>query len=529
MLQTAYNNALSYFDFVPIEYEFALSSSEILHKMQKLAQLIDLEIFLPSLILVGSQSAGKTSLINKFAGIELLPTSSSMTTRCPFEIILIKTEMKTDFCINEGKQIKDFDEFKCELQQEIKNQVGEGFISSSIIKIKYSAPNVLCNLTFIDLPGLIQVCQYDSNLPAQIELLISNILVKYPKSIIVACIPARLDIEVDVTLRLLEKSGNLPNALGCLLKTDLLTQSDRLLLEKQIQDKNLFPLGYGYELVDKTDLFVKKLNVLLSKTIKQQIPIMKRQIDISLHAFGGDKCEEFSIHVFIAQEYKKFNDWIDHGILGEEITNILTRLRNSIIDQAQTTNQIKFSKRNQNTGYHLEQPIYEKSIASIEKNLDLFFDVSKLSLHTIDQLISKIVNYNEGDSLDEISILFRTSLESILNNNKKEAIHFINSLIEIEQALFWTSDNDVLSKLNLDDPSQLAASYSQSIHKNILCDIIPKLLFCKFVKPLTNGSFSQMMTNALNCQPGQLAFLARANKKQQLQELLKLINLYSEL
>ncbi len=529
MLQTAYNNALSFFDFVPIEYESALSSSEILHKMQKLAQLIDLEIFLPSLILVGSQSAGKTSLINKFAGIELLPTSSSMTTRCPFEIILIKTEIKTDFCINDGKQIKDFDEFKYELQQEIKNQVGEGFISSAMIKIKYSAPNVLCNLTFIDLPGLIQVCQYDSNLPSQIESLICNILVKYPKSIIVACIPARLDIEVDVTLRLLEKSSNLSNALGCLLKTDLLTQSDRLLLEKQIQDKKLFPLGYGYELVDKTDLFVKKLNVLLSKTVKQQIPIMKRQIDIAL---GGDnKCGEFSIHVFIAQEYKKFNDWIDHGILGEEITNILTKLRNSIIDQAQTTtNQIKFSKKNQNTGYHLEQPIYEKSIASVEKNLDLFFDVSKLSLHTIDQLISKIVNYNEGDSnMDEISILFRTSLESILNNNKKEAINFINSLIEIEQALFWTSDIDVLSKLNLDDPLQLATSYSQSIHKNILCDIIPKLLFCKFVKPLTNGSFNQLMTNALNCQPGQLAFLARANKKQQLQELLKLINLYSEL
>ncbi len=513
-----FQNILSYFEQPKQIEQNALSSSELLYKMQKLG--VGCNLNLPSLILVGSQSAGKTSLINKFCGINLLPTSSSMTTKCPFEIILTKN-FEIGYWIDESK-FSSIDDFKYQLNQEIQNRIGKETISTEIIKIKYQSPNVLGNLTFIDLPGLIQVCQYDTQLPIKIENLVMNTIIKNPLAIIVACIPSRLDVEVDVVLKLLQISKKLPFSLGALMKIDLLNIEDQLSLEMKIKENQLFPIGYGYEIVDTNcQKFFHKLNDLLKTNVKLQLPALKSRIEIELDKLGNQTSS--SINLFIMEEVNKLHNCIDHGELGEQLKMIFEKLRTNICLPLK----FEFMIKNQNIGYHLEQPILEKSIAQIEKNLHLFFNISKICLDTMDELILKIIHYNDPQ-VDEISNLFRQSLLGIMTNKKKEVIIFIDGLIEIERSLFWTLDKDVLCKLN-ENPCILATSYCQSIHKNILCDVIPKLFFCKFVKPLTDGSWNLLLTNALNCQPGELAFLGRSNKKEQLLELLRLIQLYQEM
>lgn len=50
------------------------------------------KILAPSLIVVGSQSSGKSSVLNGILSMDILPTGKSMVTRTPLNLDLIQTE-----------------------------------------------------------------------------------------------------------------------------------------------------------------------------------------------------------------------------------------------------------------------------------------------------------------------------------------------------------------------------------------------------------------------------------------------------
>ncbi len=521
-----------------------MGSSELLAQMQNLISSLSCSnLNIPQLVLTGSQSAGKTSLINKFAGIDLLPTSNTMTTRCAMQIILISNNNNNNnnniinkeddiFYINDGIAIKNLETFKYELNKKINILLlaDKLIISNDLIKITFISSKVLGNLTFIDLPGLIQVCQHDPSLPSKIEDLVSK-YIKDPNSIILACIPARLDVEVDVVLRLLEKNQTLNQSLGALLKIDLLNTNDQLLLQKRIDQNKLFPIGYGYELVETNPInLFTKINNLLKHNVQKQLPTLKMEVEKELELFKNETNIVSSIDIylqsFIIDEINKLHDSIDHGILGTSIGFNLELLRKNIMKFHLNNNEME-NKNNNNKGYHLDQPIISKPIATVEQNLPLYFNISKLINESIDFIIDLIVHFNDPQ-LDEISNLFRTSLFGIMTNIKeKEIMTFIHELIEIEQSFFWSEDINVLKELN-SSPENLSSVYISSIHKTIFCDLIPKLIFCKIIKPIINKSWNQILIKALSCQPAQCAFLQRNKKKSSLLQLLETIQLYSQ-
>ena len=49
-------------------------------------------IEIPRLVVVGSQSSGKSSLLNSILGMDILPTGNNMVTRSPLQLELIQTK-----------------------------------------------------------------------------------------------------------------------------------------------------------------------------------------------------------------------------------------------------------------------------------------------------------------------------------------------------------------------------------------------------------------------------------------------------
>ena len=49
------------------------------------------ELTLPQLVAIGTQSSGKSSVLNRIMGFDILPTDSNMCTRTPLDILLNQT------------------------------------------------------------------------------------------------------------------------------------------------------------------------------------------------------------------------------------------------------------------------------------------------------------------------------------------------------------------------------------------------------------------------------------------------------
>lgn len=71
---------------------------------------------LPSIVVIGSQSSGKSSVLESIVGKEFLPKGSNMVTRRPIELTLVNTpnsnNVTADFPSMRLYNIKDFKEVK---------------------------------------------------------------------------------------------------------------------------------------------------------------------------------------------------------------------------------------------------------------------------------------------------------------------------------------------------------------------------------------------------------------------------------
>lgn len=61
----------------------------IINKLQDVVAVVDGAIDLPQIVVVGSQSAGKSSVLEAFVGRDFLPRGTGIVTRRPLELQLI--------------------------------------------------------------------------------------------------------------------------------------------------------------------------------------------------------------------------------------------------------------------------------------------------------------------------------------------------------------------------------------------------------------------------------------------------------
>ncbi|KAI0478675.1 Dynamin central region-domain-containing protein [Xylariaceae sp. FL0804] len=221
---------------------------------------------LPQIVVVGSQSAGKSSVLENIVGRDFLPRGSGIVTRRPLILQLINVEEDTsepdphaayrnptqarrsewaEFHHIPGRKFTDFGDVKREIESETSRVAGNNKgINRQPINLKIYSPHVL-NLTLVDLPGLTKVPIGDQ--PADIEkqtrTLISEYIAK-PNSIILAVSPANVDIVNSEALKLARHVDPLGRrTIGVLTKVDLMDHGTNAL---DILSGRVYPLKLGF-------------------------------------------------------------------------------------------------------------------------------------------------------------------------------------------------------------------------------------------------------------------------------------------
>ncbi|XP_029455893.1 dynamin-1-like protein isoform X4 [Rhinatrema bivittatum] len=193
----------------------------VINKLQDVFNTVGADIIqLPQIVVVGTQSSGKSSVLESLVGRDLLPRGTGVVTRRPLILQLVhvsaEDRQKTigdengieadewgKFLHTKNKMYTDFDEIRQEIENETERISGNNKgISPEPIHLKIYSPNVV-NLTLVDLPGMTKVPVGDQ--PKDIELQIRELILRYisnPNSIILAVTAANTDMATSEALKI---------------------------------------------------------------------------------------------------------------------------------------------------------------------------------------------------------------------------------------------------------------------------------------------------------------------------------------
>eukprot|EP00794_Sanderia_malayensis_P006159 gene6159-6869_t len=250
----------------------------IINKLQDVFNTVSAEAMqLPQIVVVGTQSSGKSSVLENIVGRDFLPRGAGIVTRRPLVLQLIhvpfrrnkesgnaddgterdayfdaspvnededqgdetesqETENGTSEKISEepeewgrflhlkDKKFTNFEEIRKEIQAETERLTGNNKgISKQPINLKIYSPYVV-NLTLVDLPGMTKIPIGDQ--PPDIEMQIRDLIagyIKNPNSIILAVTAANTDLVTSEAIKIardFDPEGN--RTLAVVTKLDLM-------------------------------------------------------------------------------------------------------------------------------------------------------------------------------------------------------------------------------------------------------------------------------------------------------------------
>ncbi|KAF9921549.1 vacuolar protein sorting-associated protein 1 [Linnemannia zychae] len=222
---------------------------------------------LPQIVVIGSQSSGKSSVLENIVGRDFLPRGSGIVTRRPLILQLINRPVPTTVTVDNGKKepngekkepeewgeflhqpgvkYTDFNLIREEIVRDTELKTGKNAgISPLPINLRVYSPNVL-TLTLVDLPGLTKLPVGDQ--PKDIERQIKDMIVKYitkPNAIILAVTAANTDLANSDGLKLArEVDPEGARTIGVLTKIDLMDAGTDVV---DILAGRIIPLRLGY-------------------------------------------------------------------------------------------------------------------------------------------------------------------------------------------------------------------------------------------------------------------------------------------
>ncbi|KAN0099410.1 dynamin-1-like protein-like protein [Hyaloscypha variabilis] len=323
----------------------------LVNKLQDVFTTVGVQnpIDLPQIVVVGSQSSGKSSVLENIVGRDFLPRGTGIVTRRPLVLQLINRqpgEVKTNGVKSEsislgqdkeanvdewgeflhipGQKFHDFNKIRDEIVKETEAKTGRNAgISPAPINLRIYSPNVL-TLTLVDLPGLTKVPVGDQ--PRDIERQIKEMVLKQiskPNAIILAVTGANTDLANSDGLKLArEVDPEGQRTIGVLTKVDLMDEGTDVV---DILAGRIIPLRLGYvpvvnrgqrDIDNKkaitaaleneknffenhkayrnkssycgTPYLARKLNLILMMHIKQTLPDIKARISASLQKYTAE-------------------------------------------------------------------------------------------------------------------------------------------------------------------------------------------------------------------------------------------------
>ncbi|MCJ1352966.1 MAG: vacuolar protein sorting-associated protein 1 [Icmadophila ericetorum] len=323
----------------------------LVNKLQDVFTTVGVQnpIDLPQIAVVGSQSSGKSSVLENIVGRDFLPRGTGIVTRRPLILQLINraaqpqpqllngvngdvkgsdkeanAEEWGEFLHIPGQKFYDFNKIRDEIVKETESKTGRNAgISPAPINLRIYSPNVL-TLTLVDLPGLTKVPVGDQ--PRDIEKQIKDMVLKQiqkPNAIILAVTAANTDLANSDGLKLArEVDPEGQRTIGVLTKVDLMDEGTDVV---DILAGRIIPLRLGYvpvvnrgqrDIENKkaisyalenekiffenhkayknkssycgTPYLARKLNLILMMHIKQTLPDIKARIASSLQKYTAE-------------------------------------------------------------------------------------------------------------------------------------------------------------------------------------------------------------------------------------------------
>ncbi|KAL4444748.1 hypothetical protein ABPG74_015956 [Tetrahymena malaccensis] len=244
------------------EQESSFQGSGLFDNLRKLINVIDelrdvglqQYIRLPRIAVIGSQSSGKSSLLESIVGIDFLPRGSGVVTRRPLELRLVhvppnERQIKpyAIFDVDKSKKWDNFDKVREQIDLLTDQVAGKRkkIINDPIILTIFS--NDVIDLTIIDLPGITRIPLKDSDQSEDIERVTKDMALSYIKderTIILCVIPGNQDIANSDGLQLareVDREGN--RTIGVITKLDIMdagTDARKMIMGLEI------PLKLGY-------------------------------------------------------------------------------------------------------------------------------------------------------------------------------------------------------------------------------------------------------------------------------------------
>ncbi|XP_074055599.1 LOW QUALITY PROTEIN: dynamin-1-like protein [Macrotis lagotis] len=202
----------------------------ILDKLQEIFKMVHMKpIKLPQIVVIGSQSSGKSSVLESIIGRSFIPKGPGIMIRRPLIIQLVnvafmdkqteaatpqigehegkdqnsKAEEWVTFSHQKHKLFTDFNDVQMEILKETDRISGTNMgISLEPLYLKIHSSRIL-NITLIDLPGITKVPVGDQSLDTEMQ--IKNMIMSYisnPHCLILATAAANTDITTCEALKL---------------------------------------------------------------------------------------------------------------------------------------------------------------------------------------------------------------------------------------------------------------------------------------------------------------------------------------
>lgn len=204
---------------------------------------------MPKIVVLGSQSAGKSSVNESIVGIDFLPRGEGMVTKCPLVLSLInKEDLEQPFAEFDHLPNETFTDFKIVQKKIIErmNEIsgGENVVKDEPIYMKIYGKE-MPNLTLIDLPGLTSLNTTGmSNTTSDV---IKKLAIKYiedPNTIILVVSVGGDNIENSTALVLAnEYDKERVRTIGVVTKVDLMNEG---VYATEYLTNEKHPLKHGY-------------------------------------------------------------------------------------------------------------------------------------------------------------------------------------------------------------------------------------------------------------------------------------------
>lgn len=318
---------------------------QTINKLQDVFAVVgEHKIDLPQIVVVGSQSSGKSSVLESLVGKSFLPRGTGIVTRAPLIIQLMRyntEDYKTMVECTNQKDVKmwgiflhkpttvftNFDDIRFEIERQTDFLAGnnKGITNEPIVLKIYSQA---FDLTFVDLPGITKVPVGDQ--PEDIDEQIQALIFKYVEmtnSIILAVVTANTDPSTSESLQIARKMDpNGDRTIAVVTKLDLIDEGT---IEETTDFLNGIKIPVKLGIVGVVNRSQKDINEnkSMKETLKSERDFLKKNYP-DIYKKHGSKVLASKLQNILIKHIKKTYPILQKSLLAtkEQLENELKNL-----------------------------------------------------------------------------------------------------------------------------------------------------------------------------------------------------------